>query len=127
MQTLDHVALGIEDMDERIQFFTQVLGFELRRQGTRTSTGSRIAFVADPRSKFKLELIETAAGERGLLHLAFQVEDVQGAYEDLLARGLKSIREPHKLAAARAETALLEDPSGLQIQIIHYSPDSPDL
>lgn len=62
-----------------------------------------------------------------MLHLAFRVDDVAAAPQALLAPGLKSIREPPALTAAKAETALLADPSGLQIQIIRYQPDSPAL
>lgn len=127
IQGLDHIALGVLDIDERIAFFTQVLGLELRRIGTRHSTGSRIAMLADPVSGFKIELIETSADEQGLLHLAARVEDVESAYQELQAKGLRSVRGPHELAAAKAETALLEDASSLGIQIIRYQPDSPDL
>jgi hypothetical protein len=42
-------------------------------------------------------------------------------------QGFKSIRGPHVLAAAKAETALLEDQTAMQVQIIQYQPDSPDL
>ncbi|MCC6455352.1 MAG: VOC family protein [Caldilineaceae bacterium] len=124
---MDHIALGVEDMDERIDYFTRVMGLQLKRTGTRHSTGSRIALLADPVSGFKIELIETLPDERGLLHLAFRVDDVNSAYENLLAQGFKSLRGPHTLAAAKAETALLEDPVAMQVQIINYQPDSPDL
>jgi methylmalonyl-CoA/ethylmalonyl-CoA epimerase len=127
MQGLDHIALGVVDFDERVAFFTQVLGLELRRTGTRHSTGSRIAMLVDPASGFKIELIETSAEEQGLLHLAARVEDVATAYQEMQAKGLRAVRGPHELAAAKAETALLEDGTALGIQIIRYQPDSPDL
>jgi catechol 2,3-dioxygenase-like lactoylglutathione lyase family enzyme len=124
---IDHVALGVEDIDERIQYFTGLMGLQLKRIGTRHSTGSRIALLADPVSGFKLELIETSPDERGLLHLAFRVDDLNTVYEHLLAQGFKSLRGPHALAAAKAETALLEDPTAMQVQLIKYQADSPDL
>jgi lactoylglutathione lyase len=127
MRGMDHVALGVEDMDERIDYFTRVMGMQLRRTGTRHSTGSRIVLLADPVSGFKIELIETSPDERGLLHVAFRVDDVSAAHAELLAQGFKSLRGPHALAAAKAETALLEDPATMQVQIIKYQPDSPDL
>ena len=127
VQGLDHIALGVVDLDERIAFFTNVLGLELRRIGTRHSTGRRIAMLADPVSGFKIELIETTPDEQGFLHLAARVQDVQAAFEELQAKGLRPVRGPHELAAAKAETALLEDGTSLGIQIIRYQPDSPDL
>jgi catechol 2,3-dioxygenase-like lactoylglutathione lyase family enzyme len=123
---VDHIALGVQDLDERIAFFTTGLGMVVRRRGTQFSTGSRLAMLGYPGVSFKLELIESTA-ERGLLHVAHRVDNLQEAYNRLLATGLRSIRGPHRLEAAKAETALLDDPAGPQLQIIQYDPDSPDL
>jgi len=124
--SLDHFALAVADLDERIAFFTSHMGMALRRMGKENSTGNRIAMLADPSSGFKLELIESA-DRSGLQHIARRVEDVQGTYDQMVAAGLKPLREPHRIGAAKAESALVEDPSGLKVQIIHYDPDSPDL
>jgi len=124
--SLDHFALAVADLDERIAFFTSHMGMALRRMGKENSTGNRIAMLADPNSGFKLELIESA-DRSGLQHIARRVEDVQGTYDQMVAAGLKPLREPHRIGAAKAESALVEDPSGLKVQIIHYDPDSPDL
>jgi catechol 2,3-dioxygenase-like lactoylglutathione lyase family enzyme len=128
LQGLDHIALGVQNFQQQCDFFSEVLGMELRRLGKRHATGTQIAMLVDRSSNFKVELIETAPPEEmGLLHLAFRVEDVDGAYRQLAGEGLVSVREPHDLAAAKARTALLQHPSGMNIQIIQYAPDSPDL
>ena len=41
-------------------------------------------------------------------------------------RSYKIERAPFRLEAARADSALLKDPAGWMIQIVHYDPDSPD-
>jgi len=123
---LDHFALGVHDLDERIAFLTGTLGMTLKRIGTHFKTGGRIAMIADANG-FKLELIELPTGAPGLQHVAYRVDDVDAAYAQLLADGCTPIRGPHELSAAKAVTALLEDPSGLQVQIVKYAPDSPDL
>jgi catechol 2,3-dioxygenase-like lactoylglutathione lyase family enzyme len=123
---LDHVALGVHDLDERIAFLTGVLGMTLRRIGKHVKSGGRIAMIADLNG-FKLELIELPDDEPAFQHLAYRVEDVEAAHASLVARGCTTIRGPHEIGAAKAMTALVEDPSGLQIQVITYAPDSPDL
>lgn len=123
---LDHVALGVHDLDERIAFYTGALGMRLGRIGKHVKTGGRIAMIAD-RNGFKLELIELPNDEPGFQHLAYRVEDVGAAHASLVEQGCKTIRGPHEIGAAKAVTALVEDPSGTQIQIIKYAPDSPDL
>ncbi len=56
--------------------------------------------------------------------MAYRVDNVEAERQGLVAKGFGSIRGPHAPAAAKATTALLEDPSGLQIQLIQYAPDS---
>ena len=123
---VDHVALGVRDMEERLAFLTGVLGMTIKRRGTHFKSGRPIVLVADANG-FKLELVEIDADEPTFMHLAYRVDDVAGDYERLLAQGCESIRGPHELKAARAETALVQDASKLQVQIIRYEADSPDL
>jgi catechol 2,3-dioxygenase-like lactoylglutathione lyase family enzyme len=123
---LDHVALGVHDLDERIAFLTGTLGMSLKRVGKHVKTGGRIAMIADSNG-FKLELIELPNDVPGFQHLAYRVDDVEAAHARLVEQGCTTIRGPHEIGAARAVTALVEDPSGLQIQVIKYAPDSPDL
>lgn len=126
---LDHFALGVRDFDERHTFFTAVLGLRSIRTGIRYSTGTRIAMLADDNKDFKVELIELGLDDSettGLLHLAFRVDDLDTAYHALVNKGLHVLQEPHELKAAKAHSALLQDSSGLKIQLIQYAPDSPD-
>ena len=126
IQGLDHIALGVSNLDERIDFFTDTLGMQLKRLGKHVSTGGRMAFLADA-SGFKIELIETDSDQPAILHLAYRTDNVEVEHARLVSAGYRSIRGPHELPAARAMTALLEDPFRLQVQIVTYAPDSPDL
>lgn len=125
-EQLDHIAVAVADLDERIEFFTQQMGMTLRRRGVETATGNRIAMLAEPVSGFKLELIEDSE-RRGMQHMARRVESVQDAYDAMVAAGCTGRREPRRIQAARADSALVEDPSGMLVQLIRYDPDSPDL
>ncbi len=112
---------------ERIGLLNGALGMTLRRMGTHFATGRPIALLADAIAAFKIELIEAPDDAPGLLHVGYHVDDPEAEHRSPVAKGFKSIRGPHALAAAKATTALLEDSSGLQIQLIQYAPDSPDL
>jgi len=126
IEGLDHVALGVGDFDGELAILTGTLGMTLRRIGTHHGSGLRIAML-DGGPGAKIELIETEGTSRSFVHLAFRVADVSAAHAELQEQGFRSIRPPHPLDAARAETALLEHPGGGLIQIIAYQPDSPDL
>ena len=123
---LDHVALGVHDLDERIAFLTGTLGMTLKRLGKHMKTGSRIAMIGD-QAGFKLELIEVPPSEPLFQHLAYRVEDVDAAYALLVEQGCTGLRGPAPIPPAKAMSALVEDPTGVQIQVIKYEPDSPDL
>jgi catechol 2,3-dioxygenase-like lactoylglutathione lyase family enzyme len=123
---MDHVALGVRDIEQQLALLTGLLGMTIKRRGTQVKSGRPIVLLADANG-FKLELIEIDADEPAFMHLAYRVDDVAGAYDRLLAQGCESIRAPHELTAARAESALVQDPSKLRVQIIKYENDSPDL
>jgi len=127
IERIDHVAIGVKDLDERIEFFTVALGMVLKRRGTHVGSGGRIAFIADAASGFKIELIEIPDRQEGLMHFAFRVDDVAAEHQRLTGLGLSPQRGPLRLEAAKAGTALLRDASGLELQILCYDPDSPDL
>ena len=127
IKCIDHVALGVKDLDKTIEFFTETLDMKLRRTGTHRATGRRIAFLGGS-SGLKIELVETQVDKPSFMHLALQVDDVEAEYDRLASKGLQPKRPPHELAPAKATTALLEEQSsGIEIQILKYAPDSPDL
>lgn len=129
---IDHVALEVDDIDERVRQL-EAAGLRVLRHGTRYRTGQRIVMMGDGTGN-KLELIEaamadgdeTSQGSPVFAHLALRTEDADGAHRKLQAIGWASQSEPHDLAAARARSALLDSGGGLRVQVISYADDSPD-
>ena len=126
MDLVDHVAIGVADFDERLETLSTTLGLPIRRRGTFLANGKRLAMLGRPEDAFKIELCESPE-QTGLLHVAFRVEDVPGAFDRLVTAGMKPIVEPRRIEPARAESAMVEDAAGWRIQLIRYDPDSPDL
>lgn len=125
---IDHVALGVPDLESAVARFTGPLGLRLIRRGTVGRTGSAMAMVGDG-TGMKIELIETAGTTApALLHIAFRSDDVAGDVETLRdEQGLAHLRGPNALPAAAALSALFANGDGLELQIIQYEPASPDL
>ncbi len=128
---IDHVALEVDDIDERVQRL-EAAGLRVLRHGTRYSTGQRIVMMGDGTGN-KLELIEAEPDPEGgtreapaFAHLALRTDDADDAHRRLQAAGFESRSEPHDLAAARARSALLDSGGGFRVQVISYDDDSPD-
>lgn len=122
----DHLAIGTDRFDEVLKLLVDDFGMTVSRIGTHFSTGGRLMMLRGAHGGM-IELVESAEPGAGLMHIAYRVEDVGLAVDSLVESGLTSLRPPHRLEAAKAETALLEHPSGLQVQVIKYSDDSPDV
>lgn len=132
MSIVDHVALEVADLESSVQRLAQVHGLELIRWGTRYSTGLPIAMMADANG-FKVEVIQagdeqpdTSLERPRMDHMAFRVDDVQHAEDALAAQDSTVLKPCHRLEAAKADSALLQDPNGLKVQMVRYDEDSPD-
>lgn len=123
---LDHVGTEEPDVDARVAFLVDVLGFRVLRRGTHVVTGRRILMLADPAGT-KLELMEVAERTGALDHVGYRVADVDAAHAALLAAGCTEVRAPFEIAAARARSSLVREAAGHQLQLIAYAPGSPDM
>lgn len=125
---IDHFALGVPDLEAAIARFTGATGLRLIRRGTLGRTGGAMAMIGDG-TGMKIELVETAGkGAPALLHIAFRSDDVAtDAVELQVQDGFTLLRGPNPLPAAAALSALFSDGAGLELQIIQYDDDSPDL
>ena len=127
LDRMDHVALEVADLDERIERLCRTGGMRLLRRGTNKRSGQRLAMVGDP-TGMKLELVENPeAHEPRFLHLAFRSGNVESALESLVGQGWKHLRGPNELTEAEAQSVLLNDGDGLELQVLAYAPTSPDI
>jgi hypothetical protein len=124
---LDHIALEVADLDRFIEQLEATGGMRLLRRGTAKRTGQRLAMVGDQMG-MKLELIENPqTAVPHYLHIAFRSGDVRGALAGLVAAGWRHERGPFPLEEAKAESGLVSDGKGFEVQVLSYAPDSPDI
>lgn len=132
IERIDHVALVVADFDAVVRTFTDALGLRCARIGRLGRDGTRrIAMIADG-TGFKLELIEAPADavdppSARFDHVALRAHDVDASHDRLLAEGFTAHFAPRRLEPAHARTALLREPSGIDVQIVRYDDTSPDL
>ncbi len=133
----NHTAFTVSDLERSVEFYTQVLGFELERRfdtegaGISMITGFpdarlRIAFVN--LGEFRLELIQydspaggkldMATNNVGSAHIAFWTDDVDKTYEELKAKGVRFRAAPMRSRPDRPRVAYFTDPDGYTLEIV---------
>lgn len=146
---LFHVGVTVSNLDRSLQFYQDLMGFELVAERRYTEAyimeitsapahAIRIAFLAIPGSDVRLELLEYQGLERlsgsvrpydyGSGHFCVYVEDIDALYLRLHHSGVTARSEgPVSITAGinRGSKAMyLRDPDGYHIEIFERLPPS---
>jgi catechol 2,3-dioxygenase-like lactoylglutathione lyase family enzyme len=105
-QSIIHVALVIREYDEAIDFFCEKLHFELVEDTYQPEQDKRWVVVTPPRSNGTNLLLARAATPEQEAHIGNQTggrvflflstDDFWRDYEEMLAIGIKFVREPKR-------------------------------
>ena len=125
MMRILHTMLRVTDLEQSLQFYTQVLGMKLLRQKDYPEGRFTLAFVGfgDEQSEAVLELThnwDTKQYELGTAygHIALEVDGVYSACEKIRAAGGKVVREAGPMKHSTTILAFVEDPDGYKIELL---------
>jgi len=128
--TLVYVGIQVRDMDRSISFYRDVLGMQVVRRQHVPETGGEWAELRSIGSKQMLELNWYPNASRffagpyrngdELDHIAFECEDVERAYRELLEKGARPGHPP--FAEGNSWLAYVEDPDGIWIELTGPTP-----
>ncbi len=120
-----HTMLRVNDLDESLRFYTEVLGMRLLRKRDYPDGRFTLAFVGydDEDKTAVLELTynwDTHQYQLGNAygHIALGTEDIHATCEAIRARGGKVVREPGPMKHGNTVIAFVEDPNGYRIELI---------
>ena len=120
-----HTMVRVNDMDESIQFYTEVLGMRLLRRKEYPTGQFTLAFVGytEESAGVVIELTHNWGKSEYTLgdaygHIAIGVEDIYATCEAVRARGAKITREPGPMKHGSTVIAFVEDPNGYKIELI---------
>lgn len=121
--TLDHVHLRCSDLQATEDFYLNMFGGEVvGRFEVRGMTLIRVKvgdmFLALSPKRDDEPEPQMADPRWGAYELAFVVEDVQQAYEELSAKGAEFIIPPMEPRPG-VQAAFLKAPDGMRIEILH--------
>lgn len=120
-----HTMIRVNDLDESIRFYCELLGMRLLRKKEYPSGRFTLAFVGygDEASSAVVELTynwdthQYNVGD-GFGHIAVGVDDIYATCEALRGKGGKIVREPGPMKHGTTEIAFVEDPNGYKIELI---------
>lgn len=120
-----HTRMRVSNLDETIQFYTSVLGLEVLERKT-SPRGSQLAFLKVPNSDELIELTSFPPSgpvkvQEDLIHLAFQVEDLDDTIATLNAKGLPITDGPTQTSSG-SRFIFIDAPDGYEIELIERPP-----
>jgi catechol 2,3-dioxygenase-like lactoylglutathione lyase family enzyme len=123
LEGIDHVAMGVRDIERSAKWYIDVLGFERLHEGMwngvptfigKGNTGIALFPASDaPKSSSHREI--------RMLHLAFRADrqNFLGAQRELQTRGIKFEFQDHEIA----QSIYFRDPDGHELEITTYEMD----
>lgn len=129
--TFDHVGLTVADLDAMTAWYCQALDlavefeFELDHVDFRgamlhSPSGYRIELLHRPESQPGLQAADPveAALTRGFGHVAFDVPDVDAAYDALISHGASDRMSPRPSPEPGVRMAYVADPEGNLVELL---------
>jgi lactoylglutathione lyase len=120
-----HTMLRVNDLEESLRFYCDLLGMRLLRRKDYPSGRFTLAFVGygPEAEQAVLELThnwDTHAYDvgTGFGHVALGVEGIHEKVAELRAKGAKVTREPGPMKHGGSTIAFVEDPNGYKIELI---------
>lgn len=125
VKKLLHTRMRVSNMDETIAFYRDILGLHVLEQKV-SPRGSHLAFLAVPNSEELIELCSFPASgpvtvQEDLVHLAFEVENLDETIQDLQNKHIAIIDGPtHSSSGSRF--IFIDAPDGYEIELIERPP-----
>lgn len=117
---VDHIGIAVKDLEETLKLYTEVLGLHLENTEVVEEQKVKVAFL--PVGDTEIELLESTDPEgpigkfietkgQGIQHIAFRVDDIEKAIEEMKNKGLRMIDEKPRYGAGGAKIAFLHPKS----------------
>jgi len=127
VKKLLHTRMRVSDMDQTIAFYRDVLGLEVLERKT-SPRGSHLAFLAVPNSQELIELCSFPPSgpvkvQEDLVHLAFEVDDIDRTVQELTGKGVKITDGPTRTSSG-SRFIFIDAPDGYEVELIERPPNT---
>ncbi|MFI3225813.1 MAG: VOC family protein [Clostridia bacterium] len=116
----NHVCSNVHDMDKTVAFYTDVLGAQVTSNAIMPANNSKCVYIQI--GDCLVELIEpgthTPETPYGLKHIAFETDDLDGAFEYFKALGYDFYLEPKVAGTGNGRLAFFRDQNGVAVELL---------
>jgi lactoylglutathione lyase len=133
IKTIDHIGIMTNNLQQSVEFYTDVLGFSVSAKIEMDDVGLSAIFVEKNGSKIELmgyrgeipkhsEGIEIKLGGGSIPindHITFSVDDIGVTVTELKEKGVKFGLEPTQLEGGM-KLASFKDPNGVLIELVEH-------
>jgi lactoylglutathione lyase len=121
IQRLLHTRMRVNNLEETISFYRDILGLEVVERH-RSPRGSELAFLRVPNSVEEIELCAFPASgtvevPEDLVHLAFEVENLDRTMAELKAKGI-AITDGPTVSSSGSRFCFIDAPDRYEIELI---------
>jgi len=120
MENIDHIGIAVKDLDERVTYYTNVLGMKLINVEEVESEQVRVAFI--DAGNTHIELLEPLTKEsaiykylekrgEGIHHIALAVTGIEQEMEKMRGEGARLLSEQPKIGAGGAKVVFIHPKS----------------
>jgi methylmalonyl-CoA/ethylmalonyl-CoA epimerase len=117
---IDHIGIAVSNLDETLRLYTEILG--LVPGGVEVVEEQKVKVAFLPIGDTEIELLESTQPDgpiakfiekkgEGIQHIAFRVENIKEALEDMRRKGVRLIDEEPRYGAGGAQIAFLHPKS----------------
>ena len=116
-----HTRMRVSDLEKTVNFYQKVFGLEVTRRHE-SPRGSKLVFLAVPNSDEEIELTYFPRSgpvevQEDLMHLAFEVEDMNAFAEHIKSVGYEFSDGPTK-SSSGSTFAFVDAPEGYEVEVI---------
>jgi len=122
VKKLLHTRMRVNDLERTVKFYQDVLGLTIGRRHT-SPRGAQLVFLRTPNSDEEIEICQMPPGappvqvQPDLMHLAFEVDDMEQFAAELKKKGHALSDGPTKTASGSI-LAFLDAPEGYEVELI---------
>lgn len=128
IKKIDHIGVAVKSIDEAKKIYEGFLG--LKVTGLETVAEQKVTTAFLPAGESEIELLESTSPDgavarfidskgEGMQHIAFGVEDIEGALKELKDRGVRLIDEKPRKGAGGKKIAFIhpKETGGVLIEL----------